>query len=101
MGGDLMYVPGVEGAPPSRRSNMPSLTIKNLPEELYFKLKKNAEDHHRSLNNEIIVSLEKVVRTVRLNPEELLEEIRELRSKVTAPPLTDDFLKMAKSRGRP
>ena len=37
---------------------MPSLTIKNIPDELYVELKHTAEQHHRSINSEVIVCLE-------------------------------------------
>ena len=34
--------------------NMPSITVKNIPEKTYSILKKLAEEHHRSINSEII-----------------------------------------------
>jgi len=36
---------------------MPSITVKNIPDRLYKKLKKRAQENRRSINNEIIKSL--------------------------------------------
>src|SRR6266480_2802994 len=36
---------------------MPTITLKNIPADLHRKLKKRAEEHHRSLNKEIIATL--------------------------------------------
>lgn len=38
---------------------MTNLTIKNLPDEVYQQLKKQAQKNHRSLNREVIMHLEK------------------------------------------
>ena len=37
---------------------MPTLTIKNIPAKLHERLKKSANEHHRSLNGEVIFRLE-------------------------------------------
>lgn len=39
---------------------MPSLTIKNIPDELYQQIKQSATTYLRSINSELIVGLEKV-----------------------------------------
>jgi plasmid stability protein len=36
---------------------MAPITLKNIPAELHRKLKKRAEENHRSLNKEIIATL--------------------------------------------
>ena len=79
---------------------MPSLTIKNLPRPLYNRLKKSAADHKRSLNSEIIVTLEKALFSRRIAPDEFLARLDFVRGKVKHPPLTDEMLKKAKNRGR-
>jgi len=38
-------------------AKLPSITLKNIPTDLHRKLKKRAEEHHRSLNREIIATL--------------------------------------------
>ena len=35
---------------------MATITLKNIPADLYRELKKRAEEHHRSLNKEIIAT---------------------------------------------
>ena len=84
---------------------MANVTIKNVPEELYIELRKRAEENRRSLNSELIVSLEQVVRerpaaygNVSARPS--LDEIRALRSTLHVPPLTEEFLDAAINAGR-
>jgi len=36
---------------------MATITLKNIPTDLHRKLKKRAEEHHRSLNGEILATL--------------------------------------------
>lgn len=79
---------------------MPSLTIKNVPEELYRKLKETARDHRRSMNSEIIVRLERSLRHVSPDEEEQAERIRKLREKFPGH-LTDADLRRARDEGRP
>ena len=40
---------------------MPTLTIKNVPDALYRRLKKRAAEHRCSLNSEIIACLERAI----------------------------------------
>jgi plasmid stability protein len=40
---------------------MPSILIKNVPAKLHRQLKKQAENHHRSMNREILALLESAV----------------------------------------
>lgn len=80
---------------------MATLTIKNIPEELYAKLKQSAQRHHRSVNSHTIVCLEQALRGRRLDPEAFLARVRILQQKVSLPELTDEFLQDAKNEGRP
>ena len=57
--------------------NMKTLTIKNVPEELYNNLAESARRNRRSLNNEAIVQLEKATEAVETR--ERLERIRRFR----------------------
>ena len=61
---------------------MASLTLKNIPEPLYERLKYFAKIHHRSLNSEIIYSLERSVGMAEEDPEALLRQIKTFRQKV-------------------
>ena len=58
-----------------------TLTLKNIPDEVYDRLKTSAESHRRSLNSEAIVCLESVLLPGRTPPSERLARIRALRSK--------------------
>ena len=80
---------------------MPAITLKNIPEPLYERLKQAAETHRRSLNSEILVCLESVL-TPRLHDVEgLLEEARAVREKTAHYRLTDEELDTARRSGRP
>ncbi len=59
---------------------MPStLTLKDIPDALYARLKFSAEAHRRSMNSEAIVCLEAVLLPTRLTTTERLARVRELR----------------------
>lgn len=57
-----------------------TLTLKNIPDDVYLRLKASAETHRRSLNSEAIVCLESVLLPGRVAPSERLARARELRS---------------------
>ena len=80
---------------------MPSLTLKNIPDDLYDLLKQSAELHRRSLNSEILVCIEKSVRTRRLSPEEVLPRARQLRELTAEYRISDEEITAAKRQGRP
>jgi plasmid stability protein len=79
---------------------MPTLTIKGLPNELYRRLKQQAEAHRRSLNGEIIVCLEQAVGAGPLDPESWLVEAQALRARLALRPLTPKELATARAAGR-
>ena len=81
---------------------MANFTVKNIPDDLYDEIKKRAEEHRRSVNGEIIHSLEQVVREPRAGYNRPnLDEIRALRARIAAPPLTEEFLEDAINQGCP
>lgn len=57
-----------------------TLTLKNIPDEVYERLKDSAESHRRSLNSEAIVCLETVLLPGRIAPAERLARARALRN---------------------
>jgi plasmid stability protein len=60
---------------------MGSITLKNVPAELHRELKKRAEEHHRSLNKEIIATLTNATGgTIPLDPTKVEESVRRARS---------------------
>jgi antitoxin FitA len=57
-----------------------TLTLKNIPDEVYERLKTSAEMHRRSMNSEAIVCLESVLLPGRLDASERLARARALRA---------------------
>ncbi len=57
-----------------------TLTLKNVPDEVYQRLKSSAETHRRSLNSEAIVCLESVLLPGRIDPAERIARARALRA---------------------
>ena len=57
-----------------------TLTLKNIPDEVYERLKAAAEAHRRSLNSEAIVCLETVLTPTKIAPSERLARARQLRA---------------------
>ena len=56
-----------------------TLTLKNIPDEVYQRLKHAAEIHRRSMNSEAIVCLEAVLMPKRLSASERLARASALR----------------------
>lgn len=64
----------------SKRPTMPTtLTLKNIPDDVYDRLKASAETHRRSMNSEAIVCLESVLLPGRIPASERLTRARALR----------------------
>jgi plasmid stability protein len=79
---------------------MHTVTVKNIPNDLYEKLKRSAHANRRSINSEIIMCIERAVRSRRIRVDDLLPRIEALDEKVSLPPLTDDILEKAIDEGR-
>lgn len=79
---------------------MASLTVKNIPDDLYEQLKQAANSHHRSINSELIVCLEKVLLPAKITTEERLNSARALRDSVNATVIDAAELDGAKRAGR-
>ena len=74
--GTVMVAIWLEGLMPT------TLTLKNIPDDVYERLKAAAAAHRRSLNSEAIVCLETALRPARLSAAERLERIRRLRAEL-------------------
>lgn len=79
---------------------MATFTIKNIPDDLYEKLKQNAEENRRSINSEFLICLERVLLAPKLNIAATLTRIRKARKKTSSYLLTDKELLKAKGDGR-
>jgi plasmid stability protein len=62
---------------------MATITLKNIPDVLYERLKYFAKLRHRSLNSEIIYNLEKSVGFAEEDPEKLREEAEAFRNRIS------------------
>lgn len=81
------------------RTKMPSITIKNIPDPLYQKIRESSQQNRRSINAEIIYCLEeKLLSTTSNNIS--LEQIRSTRSLSKRHLLTQEDIENAKNEGR-
>jgi len=79
---------------------MPNITVKNIPDSIYNKLKQQAQNQHRSMNSEIIACLERTVEPKRVSPDEILRQARMMRKKIRGS-LSADEIQDAIDQGRP
>jgi len=79
---------------------MATLTVKNIPDDLYREIKKKAKFHRRSLNSEIIHCLEYISGKEAVDVDSLIEKAGQLRKKVSGR-LTEKEVNVLKRAGRP
>ncbi len=79
---------------------MPAITLKNIPDSLYRRLKQQAEEHHRSLNREAILCLERSLGIGPVDPKEFLAQADRVRESLNLY-VTEEDLRLAKNSGRP
>ncbi len=79
---------------------MTTITVKNIPSDLYERLKDSAASNRRSINSEIIVAIENAVSIRRVNVNEMLVAARQLRALTAHVPISDDELNELKQAGR-
>jgi plasmid stability protein len=77
-----------------------TLTLKNIPDDVYKRLKASAEAHRRSLNSEAIVCLEAVLLPGRVSPREHLARARALRATFGGAKFTAREIDALKREGR-
>jgi plasmid stability protein len=80
---------------------MANISVKNIPDDLYERLKAVAEVNRRSLNSEIIVCIEKAVAARRIDLEKTLQSARQIREWTANYPIDDEQFSRAKTEGRP
>ncbi len=81
---------------------MATVTLKNVPEELVARLKKEARENRRSLNQEALARLEASLVAARRTGPEAVKALRRLHRRLAGVgPLSDAFLERAKNEGRP
>jgi plasmid stability protein len=80
---------------------MATITVKNIPDELYARLKAAAEGNRRSINGEIISRIEKSLTPRPIQVEPLLARIRRLHDSFEGRSLTVEQIEDARKEGRP
>ena len=78
-----------------------TLTLKNIPNDVYDRLKSSAEAHRRSMNSEAIVCLEAVLMPSKVAPAERLARARALREALPAGKFKARDVDAMKREGRP
>jgi len=79
---------------------MTSITVKNIPPRIYERLKAQAENNRRSINNEIITILEKALAIQPIDVETALENARKLRELTANYTLTTEEIEEMINEGR-
>lgn len=80
---------------------MATMTIKNMPDELYNALKETAAANRRSLNSQAILSLERAVQSKPVDMRRLVSRVRARRAELKGVFVTDADINEAKLEGRP
>lgn len=80
---------------------MATVTVKNIPDALYERLKSVAEINRRSINSEIIVCIENTIKSRNINLDEVIENARQLRKLTAGHLIGDEEFNQAKAEGRP
>lgn len=83
------------------RTMATNLTLKNVPDEVYDRLRLSAERHRRSLNSEAIRCLETVLVPTSIPPSERLARARELRVNLPKKRYSVQQIDAEKRYGRP
>ncbi len=80
---------------------MRTITVKNIPDNVYDNLKQSATANRRSINSEIIVCIESTVQSHRhRNIKAVLSRAKEMRSKSSTHIITDEEFTERKAVGR-
>jgi plasmid stability protein len=79
---------------------MATLTIKNIPDDLYDAFKQVARKNHRSINSEVIYWLERAINMQPLPVDEMEAEASVLREMTAHYTLDDQTLTRWKQEGR-
>lgn len=78
-----------------------TLTLKNIPDEVYVRLKASAASHRRSLSSEAIACLESVLLPGRSTTEAVIARARVIRESLPNGNFTTNDIDALKRQGRP
>lgn len=77
-----------------------TLTLKNIPDDIYLRLKASAERNRRSLNSEAIVCFEAAFMPTVRSSQERLQRARQLRAQLNAADFAPETIDQFKRQGR-
>lgn len=80
---------------------MASITIKEIPDDVYAALKQRAKQNRRSINSEVIYLIEQTVRSQRIDANSTIAAAREVRALTADSPISIDEIMEAIDEGRP
>ena len=78
-----------------------TITLKNIPDEIYDSLKQSAAAHHRSINSEAIACLERILLPSRISHEEHMARARQIRESLKGKEFKSADILKAIDEGRP
>ena len=78
---------------------MATITIKNIPDDIYNLLKELARENHRSVNSEVILAIKMAVMRRPINVQKNLEQARQIRESISYY-ITNEELTRFKNEGR-
>ncbi len=79
---------------------MVTVTIKNIPEEIYERIKTQAKVNHRSINGEILSILEQAISIPPIDVQETLKRARKVRELTAHYKITADEIEKMINEGR-
>lgn len=79
---------------------MVTITLKNVPPEIYERIKIQAKNNHRSINGEILSILEQAISIPPIDVKATLERTRKLREMTAHYVITNEELTKWKNEGR-
>ena len=78
-----------------------TLTLKNIPDALYGRLKETANAHRRSLNSEVIVCLESILLPQKISVNERLARARQIRQTLAGTAFSAQDIAQFRGEDRP
>lgn len=78
-----------------------TITLKNIPDDIYDSLKTAAEAHHRSLNSEVISCLERVLLPTKISNETHMAQAKQMRDELKGKKFKVADIEKAIDQGRP
>ena len=79
---------------------MQTITVKNIPPDLYKRLKQIAKENRRSINSEIIMCIERAICSQRVDTGAFLKRIEQLQKGLELPSIAEAGLEKARDEGR-